>query len=126
MNNRQLKFRIWDTNKNQWLKQNDWIGINNYGIVYDDGNHDYPDLSLRNSCIIQQSTGLTDKNGKKIYEGDILKYDISNYTTLIVWSEEDSAFITKSKDGGGFINFTRMSVYEVIGNICETPELLKN
>jgi len=122
---RNIKFRIWDTNKNQWLKQEDWIGINNYGIVYDDRSHDYPDLSLRDSCIIQQYIMIKDKNGREIYEGDIIQYNYPknerNNKVLVRWTTEEY------DNHPGFIicdSFEQYGDYEVIGNIYENPNLI--
>ena len=82
---------------------------------------------------IGQYTGLTDKNGKKIFEGDIVKFHTETYT-----SESDTigkieyfngTFGISYKNGKHFLEFINMSMYvrwyEVIGNIHDNPELLE-
>lgn len=76
---------------------------------------------------VGQFTGLLDKNGKEIYEGDIIKgFDI----TIEVWYSEDRAcFMAEMKEPqndmvdilGGY-DTARM---EIIGNIYDNPELIK-
>lgn len=85
---------------------------------------------------LMQYTGLKDKNGIEIYEGDILKYPYVrsssvNYTIeigAIEWSDEYCGFIIDEVQNiGGFcgIESKHMNELEVIGNIYENPELFK-
>lgn len=78
---------------------------------------------------IEQSTGLKDKYGKLIYEGDIVKFKFGNeyrngkveYSQTI-WSISNAEFINRAYVGGALINMYSES--EVIGNIYENSELL--
>lgn len=74
---------------------------------------------------VGQYTGLTDKNGKKIFEGDIIKGKGKN-VYVVEYSENIAGFVT---EGFGIlcrpaVNTGTMCYYTVIGNIYDNPELL--
>ena len=75
---------------------------------------------------LMQYAGLKDKNGKEIYEGDIVKYNDAGgetHTRVIKYDDEMGAFCC---DRGAYVDyFTCMREIEVLGNIYENPELLK-
>lgn len=80
-----------------------------------------------------QFTGLLDKNGKEIYEGDIIcSYDSENYSIMhsISWDDKKACYVATmlqypllgaSIDKGWIDEFKK----EVIGNVFDNPELLK-
>jgi uncharacterized phage protein (TIGR01671 family) len=78
------------------------------------------------SETVGQFTGLTDKNGKKIFEGDILKIE-SDKLMVVGWSKKFASFIL-DHDGWFFSHWFGESCdpesCEIIGNIHDNPELL--
>ncbi len=71
-------------------------------------------------CILMQCTGLKDKNGKLIYEGDILR--INNKEIQPV--EYMECYAQFHIERHGVVESFFANTYEVIGNIYENPELL--
>lgn len=106
MNNDRFRFRAWSRSK-----------MYNDDHIYHNGgfHHFLEDLN----CVMMQWTGLHDRNGKPIYEGDILKQILTNAITMddfhgyrFMWGEDQ---LCRANAEYG----------EVIGNIHENPELLK-
>lgn len=81
---------------------------------------------------LMQFTGVKDKNGKEIYEGDIVKHkymcDGIFYTEAVIYDKNYASFGLKANSGTIFyfveLNDDALSSLEVIGNIYENPELL--
>ena len=75
--------------------------------------------------ILMQFTGLLDKNGTKIYEGDIVnvicRFDRAN----MVVCYENCQFVLRISEKIGYKHLGDMMNLEVIGNIHDNPELLK-
>lgn len=103
---------------------NDWVVFVSDRQTLKDKHHPLDNPWFQAQFKIMQFTGLHDKNGVEIYEGDIIACWGS--ILKIVWNESDASFFADSSDE---------SIYEsgqewggnctVIGNIHETPELLK-
>jgi uncharacterized phage protein (TIGR01671 family) len=78
---------------------------------------------------VGQFTGLTDKNGKKVFEGDIVVFRTrtSTFKPLYVrWYAETAQFLVTTNDCVRSYPMDRSWEYEVIGNIHDNPELLEN
>ena len=72
---------------------------------------------------VGQFTGLTDKNGKKIFEGDIIAHENRKWSTEVFW--KDSAWRVNPNGQSYELLSNTASVTLINGNIHETPELLK-
>lgn len=127
---REIKFKVWDKENEKWL-----LLENEFFLLYDekeqrlrvyDSDGENYSVELTNIEIVEY-TGLKDKNGKEIYEGNILS------------DGEEWTGVVKYKNGGYYLDcggiydpwLSVISVageiddFSIIGNIYENPELLK-
>jgi len=112
-----LKFRAWDKfNAQYWYSEKH----ENLGDFFKKMQHL---IDGDNDIVFEQFTGSIDKNGKEIYEGDIVK---ANQETIfqIEWFIDESEYCC---NGFGFkTNGWLSTELDVIGNIYENPELLNS
>ena len=153
--NREIKFRAWDDKNKKWLLGYDYPnlgGFSMYGecvlmgewgnlvtsFMFEKDGKKSSDLKL------MQFTGLKDKNGKEIYEGDICNYHVTPHSAppstipfLIVFNIDGFQGCNLRKTKTDFVNGTYLKQperfnyrdwkkLEVIGNIHENQELLTN
>jgi uncharacterized phage protein (TIGR01671 family) len=139
-----FKFRAWD--------KDDKVMIDNVQGVYDGGNFDFDvmkgdylswarcfgDILNNDEYIVMQSTGLKDKNGTLIFEGDVIKKDHREQLYVVEFCKKGhfaGAFCLKNTESGKFAGFSQESIFmpgdaprnwdKVIGNIHQNPKLIK-
>lgn len=122
---REILFRGKRVDNGKWIygdlfHRNDELLINNYSQGFN--------LAIIPSTV-GQYTGLTDKNGKKIFEGDILSTgNPDDYYGIVEWDEKNPGLAVSF--GGLFEGFEELIFIdkvelEIIGNIYDNPELLE-
>jgi uncharacterized phage protein (TIGR01671 family) len=139
--NRQVVFRGYDESSGLWR----------YGFLLFDGRLTYISQIIQgkiarwrvNPNTVGQFTGLHDKHGKKIFEGDIVYSEFSdgsNCHCLVGWNDEEACFglmdeyaFRSKREGYGYPKFDSLVLsnffnhgikFDVIGNIHDNPELL--
>jgi len=126
---REIKFRAWNIGGKIMNYSIAGLYPSEYGIaVQVNGSRDINSINY----VLLQYTGLKDKNGKEIYEGDVVKIldtSISKHYDFIgecVWYEFSCGF--NLRKGNHDLMFKRLDStteqYEIIGNIYENPNLL--
>lgn len=117
---REIKFRVWNKAKNDWeFGYKTMGGVNLFGEVHVMGYFNIP-LQELNNYEAMQYTGLKDKNGKEIYEGDIVKC-VTELPEPRYWNK---VVEYESFRFSPFHTFLPKRV-EIIGNIYENSELIK-
>ena len=130
---REFKFRAWDKiNKRMITHEQDFIPlkVTNFGIfrlspLYEDDLWELIVPFNHPDWVFMPYIGLKDKNDKEIYEGDIVRCIVHNEVTVSVVIMKNSKWIGERKGYAQDDNIFYIADIEVIGNIYENPELLK-
>mgnify|MGYP002716132199 CR=1 FL=1 len=121
-----FKFRAWDKD-HKYMENTD----KNLVVCFSDEGVEVTDhTTFSHSCTsmenfeLMQSTGLKDKNGTEIYEGDIVK-NIYDEIYVVKWFDADFHLEEKYNGGFDYLELYSGDNKKVIGNIYENPELLE-
>lgn len=124
-----IKFRVWHRGlgrmmliKNMWFQDGSVEELELNDAVMNDYITAYPD-----EIELMQSTGLKDKNGKEIFEGDILYgYAGEDFWEIVEFDTEEGKWIRKDIWYNSKLGLSENNEFmEIVGNIYENPELLE-
>ncbi len=128
---REIKFRVWDSERKRMSLP---FKLDGFTIFFTDDTIPFQFLSDTNRFKIMQYVGFSDKNGKEIYEGDILRTtmtlvwdlyldnDIEETEVITTVVEYQPPKFTQRRVDDGLLYTFDMEDFEVIGNIYENPE----
>ena len=132
---RKIKFRAWDISEKCWIdiKSMGFEGSRKsnelwYVQACDENERDIdpPYFPEMGDIELLQFTGLHDKNGREIYEGDVLYHPVQGYRRVFYpYSDRVAAFGLREIYNGMGSTLDNPFLYEIIGNIHEHPNLLE-
>jgi uncharacterized phage protein (TIGR01671 family) len=136
---REFKFRVWHKKENRWLdpwdEEDPILSLKDYGhgcevFTYNRERKSHDNLDcLMTDVVIQQYTGLKDKNGKEIYESDVLQYTVPQVGSSKEKNATESGMVVFDR-GVFWCNYPLYEVVSqnwnctIIGNIYEDEGLI--
>jgi uncharacterized phage protein (TIGR01671 family) len=122
---KRFKFRVWSNKHNRYIVDSHYpIGSDHIIVIKQDGV----------DCVVEQCTGLKDKNETLIYEGDIIRFCVKRrgyiltYERIVVWDKDKCSFVVRNtEDQAAPLAKWRMPhpdthIIEVVGNIHKQAE----
>lgn len=122
------KFRAYDSGSLSHMYQPEEVMVCDSNIWINDEDSDTNEWIVNNDLNLMQSTGLKDKEGTEVFEGDILHHQIqTEYTFIVKYDKDKGRWYGDGLSRTYRIDITKefLPYYKVIGNIYENPELLE-
>lgn len=129
---REINFRVWDNVDKKFISLDDYQKLGAVEIENDGTLTLSPRYRFLTSMMIMptrftlsQNTGLIDKNGRNVFEGDIVMFDYEwtkpNETGIIQWNKDNASFQIKGHIPSS--SMKHLSQMKIIGNIYENQEV---
>lgn len=122
------KFRAYDSGSLSRMYQPDEVMVGDGNIWIIDEDSVAGEWIVNNDLNLMQSTGLVEKEGTEVFEGDILHHQIqTEYTFIVKYDKDKGRWYGDGLSRTYRIDITKefLPYYKVIGNIYENPELLE-
>lgn len=123
------KFRAYDSGSLSRMYQPEEVMVGDGNIWIIDEDSVAGEWIVNNDIHLMQTTGLVDKEGTEVFEGDILHHQIqTEYTFIVKYDKDKGRWYGDGLSRTYRIDITKefLPYYKVIGNIYENPEFLED